>query len=171
MIDAEWKARGGAQVFHRKRNCTASSEQDQGASRTIRKGGEDQRAGNENCRERLRERSWIPGKPDCGCKNAGDGQPKHGLLLRPRCNWPCRRRAAEKRDELAPSHWLLRGSGQATVSVQTSVAKRAVERPAVPALGQKRTHAPQQKRITIRSPRRRAPKNSPAARSPWPLRS
>src|SRR5262249_25143907 len=109
MIDAEWKARGGAEVFHRKRNCTASSEQDQGASRTIRKGGVDHGADKENGRARLREGSWIPGNPDCGCKNAADGSPNPGLLLRPRCNCPCRRPAAEKRDELAPSHWLLRG--------------------------------------------------------------
>jgi len=67
MIDAEWKARGGAEVFHRKRNCIASNEQDQGAPRAIGKGGVDQCAGNENCRERLRKRGWIPGKPNCGC--------------------------------------------------------------------------------------------------------
>ena len=83
MIDAEWKARSGAEVFHRKCNCTASNEQDQGTPHTIGKGGVDQRAGNENGRERLPERIWIPGKPDSGCKNAGDGQPKHGLLARP----------------------------------------------------------------------------------------
>src|SRR5262249_19003685 len=38
--------------------------QDQGAPRTIGNGGVDQCAGNENCRERLRKRGWIPGKPN-----------------------------------------------------------------------------------------------------------
>src|SRR6516162_7831263 len=29
---------------------------------------------------------------------------RHCRLLRPRCDRPCRRRAADKRDEIAPSH-------------------------------------------------------------------
>src|SRR5262249_5536130 len=82
MIDAEWKAGSGAEVFHRKRDSTANNEQDRGAPRSIGKDGVDQREGNENCRECLRERGWIPGKTDRGCKNAGDGQPKHGFLPR-----------------------------------------------------------------------------------------
>jgi hypothetical protein len=47
------------------------------------KGGVDQRADNEDCCERLRERGWIPGKADCGCKNAGNREPKYGLLPSP----------------------------------------------------------------------------------------
>ncbi|GLR98683.1 hypothetical protein GCM10007858_63260 [Bradyrhizobium liaoningense] len=83
MIDAEWKARGGAEIFHRKCNCIASNEQNQGSPWTIVKSGMDQRAANENRRERLRKRGWIPGKPNCRSKDASDGQPKRGLLPRP----------------------------------------------------------------------------------------
>ena len=82
MIRAEGKARGGAEVLHRKGNRIASNEQNESAPRTISKGGVDQGAGNENGGERLCKRSRIPGKPDCGRKNAGDSQPHHDLLPR-----------------------------------------------------------------------------------------
>ena len=45
---------------------------------------------------------------------------RHRRLLRARGERPPGRRAAEKRDELAPSHCLPRGSGQGIVPAQTS---------------------------------------------------
>lgn len=56
MVGAERKAHGRADIFHRKSKRLAC-EQDQGAACM------DQGAGNENRRERLRQRGRIPGNP------------------------------------------------------------------------------------------------------------